>query len=83
MLASTEALATPWTLYMARLALSLGIATLLLAAASARAERYIENNDRFPGWKGELPAEPGIRPNQTQAQSTPDTSIGFGELGQV
>ena len=68
---------------MARLALTLSVASALLAAGTTRAERYIENSDRFPGWKGELPAEPGIRPGQTQAQTTPDTSVGFGELGQV
>lgn len=66
---------------MAHLALILSVVSLLLAAGTTRAERYIENSDRFPGWKGELPAEPGIRPNQTQ--TTPDTSVGFGELGQV
>lgn len=67
---------------MARLSLTLSVASLLLAAGTTRAERYIENSDRFPGWKGELPAEPGIRPNQSQSQTTPDTSVGFGELGQ-
>ena len=68
---------------MARLPLSLAGLILLLGTAAARAERYIENSDRFPGWKGELPAEPGIKPNQTQAQTAPDNTVGFGELGQV
>lgn len=34
---------------------------------------YVEDTDRFPGWKGELPGKP-----------TPDTmEVGLGELGEV
>ncbi|KAK9805139.1 hypothetical protein WJX72_001482 [[Myrmecia] bisecta] len=42
--------------------------------------KYIEDNDRFPGWKGELPQE---APTNKQALSQHSTgkTVGYGEMG--
>lgn len=42
---------------------------------------YIEDTDRFPGWKGELPNK-AHKPNAVDQAPTGDT-VGFGELGKV
>lgn len=48
---------------------------LLLNFLAARAlEQYIEDADRFPGWRGELPST---------VQVDVHDSVGFGELGKV
>ena len=50
-----------------------------------RSERYIEDIDRFPGWKGELPV-PILDfedSNNTDASASPFLTIGFGADGKV
>ena len=42
--------------------------------AAAKSEVYIEDTDRFPGWKGELPQQ---QPLESAAM------VGYGEAGQV
>lgn len=42
---------------------------------------YIEDTDRFPGWKGELPNKVG-KPDAMDQAPTGNT-VGFGELGKV
>ena len=54
------------------MALAAGEATV---ASAAQANEYIEDTDRFPGWKGELP--------QQQPLADDPATIGFGELGKV
>ena len=56
-------------------ALLLGLLALLPAALSM--DKYIEDTDRFPGWRGELPDSVGA------VNSTYGQTVGFGELGQV
>ncbi len=51
----------------------LGLA--LLAPVALCLDKYIEDTDRFPGWRGELP-------EHTIDLGVGDT-VGFGELGQV
>lgn len=66
---------------MARGRLSLGLALLQLwFLAVVSEERYIEDTDRFPGWKGELP---GHNPGQPKALSQEKTgmTVGYGENG--
>jgi hypothetical protein len=68
---------------MARGRLSLGLALLQLwFLAVVSEERYIEDTDRFPGWKGELP---GHNPGQPKALSQEKTgmTVGYGENGVV
>jgi hypothetical protein len=53
------------------------VAPLLLHFASA-ADKYIQDSDRFPGWKGELPHIKHGQPGE------PDTvELAFGEHGKV
>ncbi len=50
-----------------------------------RSERYIEDTDRFPGWKGELPV-PLIDvqgANKSDASAPPMLTIGLGANGKV
>ena len=53
--------------------LILTICSIIMVAAGAAEINYIEDTDRFPGWKGELPQVVGDRPN----------TIGYGEGGVV
>lgn len=50
------------------------LVSLSCASVAAAADVYIEDTDRFPGWKGELP--------QTQPQPETSGTVGFGESGQ-
>lgn len=43
--------------------------------AAAKTNEYIEDTDRFPGWKGELP--------QQQPLGSDPVTIGYGESGKV
>ena len=49
-------------------------------------ERYIEDNDRFPGWKGELPGvgggDSGGQP-KALSQDRTGVTVGYGEDGVV
>lgn len=47
----------------------------ILVVSAAHANEYIEDTDRFPGWKGELP--------QQQPLADDPATIGFGESGKV
>ena len=47
----------------------------ILVVSAAHANEYIEDTDRFPGWKGELP--------QQQPLADDPGTIGFGESGKV
>ena len=42
---------------------------------------YIEDTDRFPGWRGELPNKL-VKPDALDQAPTGNT-VGFGELGKV
>lgn len=42
------------------------------------AEKYIEDADRFPGWKGELPHDKTSQPGQPKV-----VELAFGEHGKV
>ena len=50
-----------------------------------RSERYIEDTDRFPGWKGELPVPimDFKENNSTDASAPPLLTIGLGADGKV
>lgn len=48
------------------------MAVLFFVSITCELDRYIEDTDRFPGWKGELP--------RAMEESLED-SVGFGELG--
>jgi hypothetical protein len=60
-------------------AASLTVGLTLVHLTSAN--RYIEDADRFPGWKGELPKEP-IIPKALDQNPTGET-VGYGEDGKV
>lgn len=61
------------TAFAAALVLTASLAAAVASAASAN--EYIEDTDRFPGWKGELP--------QQQPLADDPATIGFGESGKV
>lgn len=67
-----------------RVVLLLGVLGAL-ASVSAQ-DRYIEDNDRFPGWKGELPGN-GLTNDDGQlqalSQATTGVTVGYGENGVV
>ena len=49
-----------------------------------RSDRYIEDTDRFPGWKGELPVPIQDFRNKTDAGEAPAAlTIGVGANGKV
>lgn len=62
---------------------------LLATTGSTYAERnvYVEDADRFPGWKGELPIPSKDRPDATTARTNatkqPGLAVSFGEPKQV
>ena len=64
-----------------RICFALAIIQIWILVAASE-ERYIEDTDRFPGWKGELP---GNNPGQPQALSQDKTgvTVGYGENGVV
>ena len=59
----------------------------IIEKRSAEGKRYIEDTDKFPGWRGELPQEEGATRGgaaaAVAAAATGDGAVGFGELGQV
>lgn len=61
------------------MAAALAVALTLMAggaiASAATTNEYIEDTDRFPGWKGELP--------QQQPLAADPATIGYGESGKV
>ena len=54
-----------------------------LASCTLAEERYISDNDRFPGWKGELPVDVTDQLSQALSQKTTGKTTGFGENGKV
>ena len=72
------AVAVAMGLLLARLCLA-----ALLAGFAAAEERYIEDTDRFPGWKGELPNNPADQLTQALSQQATGKTVGFGENGKV
>ena len=62
------------------------LALLQLGLSAQAEERYIEDNDRFPGWKGELPGvgggESGGQP-KALSQDRTGVTVGYGENGVV
>jgi hypothetical protein len=50
-----------------------------------RTERYIEDTDRFPGWKGELPVpiQDFLNANSSSGQAPAALTIGVGADGKV
>ena len=59
---------------MARPGVLLGLLLVAILYPAHSLDKYIEDTDRFPGWRGELPEHVDV--------PTSDT-VGFGELGQV
>ena len=58
--------------------------SMLLVAACCVAlgsQEFIEDTDRFPGWKGELPNR-NLKPDALDQKPTGNT-VGYGELGKV
>lgn len=53
----------------------------LVLVHTVEANRYIEDTDHFPGWKGELPKEPSV-PRALDQRPTGET-VGYGEDGKV
>lgn len=60
----------------APLLLLLLLIVVQLAAGLEKGAAFIEDADRFPGWRGELPSH-------LAAQAAQGDTVGFGELGQV
>lgn len=60
--------------HMAKEWLQSCMAVLFFVSITCELDRYIEDTDRFPGWKGELP--------RAMEESLED-SVGFAELGKV
>lgn len=60
-----------------------GLALCLLVALAGAEERYIEDTDRFPGWKGELPSDTVDRSSLALSQKATGKTVGFGENGKV
>ena len=60
----------------------LACAACCLAVGGCVNQRYIEDEDRFPGWKGVLPSQAHQQPAEGGQQPRTDT-VGYGELGQA
>jgi hypothetical protein len=60
---------------LAKSALFLCIVCGVITNTAIALDTYIEDTDRFPGWKGELPSV-------ANAEYT-DESVGYGEVGKV
>ena len=62
------------------------LALLRCGRLATAEERYIEDNDRFPGWKGELPGvgggQSGGQP-KALSQDRTGVTVGYGEDGVV
>eukprot|EP00884_Botryococcus_braunii_P010480 jgi/Botrbrau1/19433/Bobra.0338s0056.1 len=58
---------------------ALFLGTWLAFVHAVEANRYIEDTDHFPGWKGELPKEPSV-PHALDQRPTGET-VGYGEDG--
>ena len=56
---------------------------LLLHATTGENERYIEDTDRFPGWKGELPSNVVDEATKALSQHPTGKTVGYGENGKV
>ena len=64
-----------------------GLLLLLLCGHGVRASRYVEDTDRFPGWKGALPM-PGEKPaaagkEAALSQEAEGVSLALGDAGSV
>ena len=59
----------------------LACSLLLASTVQGTDQRYIEDEDRFPGWKGVLPSQAHQQPAAGQ-EPIPETT-GYGENGQV
>ena len=67
--------------------LGAGLLLLLLCGPSVRASRYVEDTDRFPGWKGALPM-PGEKPaaagkDAALSQDAKGVTLALGDAGSV
>ena len=63
-------------------AVGLGLVACTLCGLTAAAnQRYIEDEGRFPGWKGVLPSQ--YQQQQPTVQEPAPETTGYGELGQV
>lgn len=56
---------------------------LLTGWTHAAGNVYVEDADRFPGWKGELPIPSRTRPDATNATAQPGMGVSYGEPKQV
>ena len=56
---------------------------LLLHVSTGENERYIEDTDRFPGWKGELPSNMVDEATKALSQHPTGKTVGYGENGKV
>ena len=65
------------------IALILAAACLLTQGVASEGERYIEDTDRFPGWKGELPGNVIDEATKALSQHPTGKTVGYGENGQV
>lgn len=63
------------------LAALLYLTPCMLLMRLVSANRYIEDTDHFPGWKGELPTEPVVR--KALSQHPTGETVGYGEDGKV
>ena len=67
--------------------LGAGLLLLLLCGHGVRASRYVEDTDRFPGWKGALPM-PGEKPaaagkEAALSQDAKGVTLALGDAGSV
>ncbi|KAK9818424.1 hypothetical protein WJX72_012505 [[Myrmecia] bisecta] len=51
------------------------------ACLASAADRYIEDSDRFPGWKGEIPQQKAASSHQALPQHSTGNTVGYGEGG--
>lgn len=65
--------------YVAALVFLLASTAWVDAAGSV----YVEDTDRFPGWKGELPNPSRTRPDGANVTAQPGMGVSFGEPQQV
>ncbi len=55
------------------------LATTCLADIHAAGNAYVEDTDRFPGWKGELPTPSKTRAQEHNATQRPGMAVRFGQ----
>lgn len=65
------------------LLLLLLLATTCLVDTHAAGNVYVEDRDRFPGWKGELPAPSKTRAQEHNATQRPGMAVSFGQPDKV